>query len=164
VVVTLPPGNYSAIVEAVGGATGIALIEAYEVDTPGDTKNRESLDPRLCRHRSGNDRGLRRAGQSGETKRILVRVQGPNLGQYGVTGAMPDPCLELHAADGTILIANDDWSEGDTALVNGKGDDFTPVVASYQRAGDCGDRPGAEETAVNPRCSSICFPERIRSW
>ena len=130
-VVTLPPGNYSAIVEGVGGATGIALIEAYEVDTPGDTKI-VSLSTRgyadIGREMIA---GFAVQGNPGETKRILVRVQGPNLGQYGVTGAMPDPCLELHAADGTILIANDDWSEGDTALVNGKGDDFTPVVASY---------------------------------
>jgi hypothetical protein len=130
-VVTLPPGNYSAIVEGVGGATGIALIEAYEVDTPGDTRI-VSLSTRgyadIGREMIA---GFAVQGNPGETKRILVRVQGPNLAQYGVTGAMPDPCLELHGADGTILIANDDWSAGDTTVVNGKGDDFTPVVASY---------------------------------
>jgi len=125
--VTLPSGNYSAIVEGVGGATGTALIEAYDVNLPGSTKI-VSLSTRgyadIGREMIA---GFSVQGNSGETKRVLVRVQGPNLTQYGVTGAMPDPCLELHGSDGTILIANDDWSEGDTAV----GNDFTPVVASY---------------------------------
>jgi hypothetical protein len=129
--VALPPGNYSAVVEGVGGATGVALIEAYEVDRPADTKL-VSLSTRgyadIGREMIA---GFAVQGNPGETKRILIRVQGPNLAQYGVTGAMPDPCLELHAADGTILIANDDWSAGDTTVVNGVGNDFTPVVASY---------------------------------
>jgi hypothetical protein len=130
-VVTLPPGNYSAIVEGVGGATGIALIEAYEVDHPGDTKI-VSLSTRgyadIGREMIA---GFAVQGNPGETKRVLIRVQGPNLARLGVTGAMPDPCLELHGSDGTVLIANDDWSEGDTTVVNHVGDDFTPVVASY---------------------------------
>jgi hypothetical protein len=130
-VVTLPPGNYSAIVEGVGGATGIALIEAYEVDTPGDTRI-VSLSTRgyadIGREMIA---GFAVQGNPGETKRVLIRVQGPNLARLGVTGAMPDPCLELHGSDGTVLIANDDWSEGDTTVVNHVGDDFTPVVASY---------------------------------
>jgi hypothetical protein len=129
--VTLPPGSYSAIVEGVGGTTGVALIEAYEVNRPGDTKI-VSLSTRgyadIGREMIA---GFDVQGNPGETKRILIRVQGPNLAQYGVTGAMPDPCLELHAADSTILIANDDWSAGDTTVVNGISDDFTPVVASY---------------------------------
>ena len=129
--VTLPPGSYSAIVESVGGATGTALIEAYDVNLPGDTRI-VSLSTRgyadIGREMIA---GFAVQGDPGETKRILIRVQGPNLAQYGVTGAMPDPCLELHAADSTILIANDDWSEGDTTVVNGVGNDFTPVVASY---------------------------------
>jgi len=129
--VALPPGNYSAVVEGVGGATGVALIEAYEVDRPADTRL-VSLSTRgyadIGREMIA---GFAVQGNPGETKRILIRAQGPNLAQYGVTGAMPDPCLELHAADGTILIANDDWSARDTTVVNGVGNDFTPVVASY---------------------------------
>ena len=129
--VTLPPGSYSAIVEGVGGTTGTALIEAYDASLPGNTKI-VSLSTRgyadIGREMIA---GFAVQGNPGETKRILIRVQGPNLAQYGVTSAMPDPCLELHAADSTILIANDDWSEGDTTVRNGVGDDFTPVVASY---------------------------------
>jgi hypothetical protein len=129
--VTLPPGSYSAIVEGVGGVTGTALIEAYDVNLPGNTKI-VSLSTRgyadIGREMIA---GFAVQGNPGETKRILIRVQGPNLAQYGVTSSMPDPCLELHGADSTILLANDDWSEGDTTVVNGVGNDFTPVVASY---------------------------------
>jgi len=129
--VTLPPGNYSAIVEGVGGTTGTALIEAYEVNRPGDTKIVSLATRGYADIGREMIAGFAVQGNPGETKRILIRVQGPNLAQYGVTGVMPDPCLELHAADSTILIANDDWSEGDTTVVGVVGNDFTPVVASY---------------------------------
>ena len=129
--VTLPPGNYSAIVDGVGGATGVALIEAYEVDRPADTKIVSLATRGYADIGREMIAGFAVQGNPGETKRILIRVQGPNLAKYGVTGAMPDPCLELHAADSTILIANDDWSAGDTTVVGGVGNDFTPVVASY---------------------------------
>jgi hypothetical protein len=32
IIATLPPGNYTAIVRGVNGATGVALVEAYDLD------------------------------------------------------------------------------------------------------------------------------------
>jgi hypothetical protein len=39
-------------------------------------------------------------------KKLIVRAIGPSL---PVTGALQDPVLEIHAADGTLLAMNDDW-------------------------------------------------------
>jgi hypothetical protein len=50
-------------------------------------------------------------GTTGNT-RVLVRTVGPSLAAVGVTGAMPDPTLELRDVYGTLIAANDNWREG----------------------------------------------------
>jgi cyclophilin family peptidyl-prolyl cis-trans isomerase len=44
------------------------------------------------------------------SKRILVRGIGPSLVQFGVTNALMDPTLELHAQNGALLFSNDNWT------------------------------------------------------
>jgi hypothetical protein len=38
-----------------------------------------------------------------------VRAIGPELTQYGVPNALPDPTLELHNGTGALIASNDDW-------------------------------------------------------
>ena len=42
-------------------------------------------------------------------KQVAIRGVGPSLIPLGITDALTDPTLELHAADGTLLAQNDDW-------------------------------------------------------
>jgi len=44
-----------------------------------------------------------------ESSRLLVRAAGPALVQFGVTGVLPDPLLEIAGAGGSLLAANDNW-------------------------------------------------------
>ena len=44
------------------------------------------------------------------SKRILIRSLGPSLISLGVTNALLNPTLELHAQDGTLLFSNDNWT------------------------------------------------------
>jgi len=44
------------------------------------------------------------------SKRILARAIGPSLVQFGVTNALMDPILELHAQNGALLFSNDNWT------------------------------------------------------
>ncbi len=48
-------------------------------------------------------------------KRVLLRGVGPGLNAFGLTGALPDPRLELYDGAGKLLLENDDWSGADTA-------------------------------------------------
>ena len=43
------------------------------------------------------------------TKKVIVRAIGPSLGASGVSGALPDPVLEVHDGTGALLQTNDDW-------------------------------------------------------
>jgi hypothetical protein len=46
-----------------------------------------------------------------DSKRVIVRVLGPSLESYGVSGALPDPTLELHDQTGAIIATNDNWKD-----------------------------------------------------
>ena len=41
--------------------------------------------------------------------KVMVRAIGPSLAAFGVTGVLPDPVLELHDKDGSLIYQNDNW-------------------------------------------------------
>jgi hypothetical protein len=43
--------------------------------------------------------------------RIAIRGIGPSLSQFGLTNLLADPTLELKDANGTTLVANDNWTD-----------------------------------------------------
>jgi CSLREA domain-containing protein len=49
-------------------------------------------------------------GGSGSTQ-ILLRALGPTLTQFGVTGVLSDPTLELHDGAGNLITSNDNWKD-----------------------------------------------------
>ena len=44
-------------------------------------------------------------------RRILIRAIGPSLIAAGITDALADPTIELHASDGSLIRANDNWRD-----------------------------------------------------
>jgi hypothetical protein len=130
-VLSLDPGGYSAVVEGRNGGTGMGMIEVYDVDRTSDKI--VNLSTRGYADSRGREMTAGFVVQAGgeATKRVLIRVRGPSLERdFGMTGTMYDPCLELRNASGQILILNDDWSEG-SQRVAGKFDDFQPLVRNY---------------------------------
>lgn len=109
IVTTLASGTYTTVLRGVGGATGIALTEVYDLD--------QSARARLANISS---RGQVQTGDSvmiagfmvggaGPT-RVLVRALGPSLANSGVRGVLPDPMLELQNSNGTV-ITNQNWRD-----------------------------------------------------
>jgi hypothetical protein len=45
------------------------------------------------------------------SNQIVVRGIGPSLSQFGLSPVLADPTLELHNADGLLLVSNDDWQD-----------------------------------------------------
>lgn len=54
-------------------------------------------------------------------KKIIIRGIGPSLSAFGVSGVLPDPVLELHAADSSLLASNNDWKDTDQAAIEETG-------------------------------------------
>jgi hypothetical protein len=107
VVATLPVGAYTAVLRGVSGSSGIGLIEVYDVGTYGNARLLNLSGRALVR--TGDDvliGGLIVHSLSG---RLALRAIGPDLALRGVSGALPDPSLELHDANGAVLATNNNW-------------------------------------------------------
>lgn len=109
---SLAPGSYTANIEGRNGATGIALVEAYEVERGSEHRlinlsTRAFADgsrPMVAGFVIAAD-----PSATARTKRVLVRVLGPTLSRFGVTGVLEDPIMTLYDAAGQALLENDDW-------------------------------------------------------
>ncbi len=52
-----------------------------------------------------------------DLQQVLVEAIGPELADRGVAGALADPVLTVTAADGTVLMVNDNWEDSQGQLV-----------------------------------------------
>ncbi len=113
---TLPAGSYTAQVSGPGGATGIALIEVYDVDGTDGSSRLVNLSARA---RVGTGDAVTIPGlviaEGAGTRRLLVRAAGPALNAFGVSGLLEDPSIRVVNTAGTLLAANDNWGSGDLA-------------------------------------------------
>jgi hypothetical protein len=115
--VTLDPGPYTAIVMGSNDSTGIALVEAYDLD--------ETVDSRLA---NVSTRGLVQTGddvmiggvilEGTESKEVLLRAIGPSL---PLNGTLADPVLELHDKNGAMIATNDNWRTDQEAEIEATG-------------------------------------------
>ncbi|MGE5095853.1 MAG: choice-of-anchor D domain-containing protein [Betaproteobacteria bacterium] len=122
---TLNPGGYTAVVSGVGGATGIAIVEVYEVDHPESPLTGISTRALV---QSGDNvmiGGFLIQGATPQT--VVVRARGPSLASQGVTNVLANPMLQLvRAADNAVVGINDDWgSAANAAQVTASG--FAPL-------------------------------------
>jgi hypothetical protein len=112
IVATLPPGPYTVILRGTNDGTGVAMVEAYDLNPTmdGEAGNISSrgfvstadnvmiagfmIDPRVD-----------------QAARVLVRAIGPTLADSGVASPLQDPFLELHDASGAMISSNDNWAD-----------------------------------------------------
>jgi hypothetical protein len=122
VIVNLPGGNYTAILQGKNNGQGIGLVEIYDIgaESKADLGNIAT-------------RGLVGAGDEvliggfivrdvsfqNQPQRILIRGIGPSIPTTQLPNPLQDPFLELHDAQGTIITSNDDWqSSPDAAAIS----------------------------------------------
>src|SRR6266513_2888179 len=54
-------------------------------------------------------------------KRVAVRGIGPSLANFGVSGSLADPVVQLVRGDGSLVMANDNWKNTQQAEITGAG-------------------------------------------
>src|SRR5437773_781248 len=54
-------------------------------------------------------------------KRVGVRALGPSLANFGVSGPLADPIIQLRRRDGSLVMANDNWKDTQQAKITGAG-------------------------------------------
>ena len=116
--VTLNPGNYTAIVKSYSDSqqaatAGVALFEVYDL-----RKSASRLGNVSARGQVGTGNNILIGGLivGGSTpKPVVVRALGPTLTRFGVTGVLADPYLELRDGNGNLVEANNDWQQSPEA-------------------------------------------------
>jgi hypothetical protein len=107
-IVSLPPGNYTAIARGVSNMTGVGLVEVYDLSNSITSILRNISTRSLVQ----TDQNVMIGGfivQGTLSKRVIVRAIGPELRQRGVPDTLPDPTLELRNGTGALIASNDDW-------------------------------------------------------
>ena len=108
--VTLNPGAYSVVLRGYRDGIGTALVEVY--DMGGGSAELSNISTRGF-VQTGDNVMIAGVIVQYHNKRIIVRALGPTLGQppFNVPGSLPDPILEIHDANGGLLVSNDDWRD-----------------------------------------------------
>ncbi len=107
---TLDPGTYTAQIAGANGTTGLAIIEAYDL---------EPLSVETSRAINVSTRGVVGSGadkmiagfviNGSAARRVLIRAVGPTLGDFGVPGTIAEPQLELYTGRGLLQSSAGAW-------------------------------------------------------
>lgn len=113
----LPPGGYTAILSGVGGATGIGLVELYDVDSATAFTSQKLVNISSRGYVSTGQAQLIAGFVVGGTvsKRVLIRASGPALAANLSSGTLADPKVRLSRSvnNADVLVReNDNWEDG----------------------------------------------------
>ena len=125
-VLTLPPGNYTVEATGVGGTTGVALTEVYEIDT-SDPEVFANISSRCF---VGTGSGVAISGfviGGTQPEKLLIRGIGPALAGFGLTGTLSSPTLSLFDGKSVLIASNTAWGSAPVAGTS-------PVAASFRQA------------------------------
>jgi len=53
------------------------------------------------------------------SQKVVLRGLGPSLTRFNLTGLLQDPVIELRQANGSLLLANDNWKDTQRAQIEG---------------------------------------------
>jgi hypothetical protein len=111
IIATLTPGAYTVLVAGKGGTTGVGLVELYDANVPVDSELAQISTRGYVQTASNVMIAGFSLGGSGTPTLIAARALGPSLTNAGLNNVLADPTLELHNANGTTLVSNDDWQD-----------------------------------------------------
>ncbi len=111
ILATLDPGAYTAIVSGKSGGTGVGLVELYDLDISAASELANISTRGFVETGNNVMIGGFILGGDTATSNVLIRAIGPTLTDFGVAGALEDPTLELHDAQGAVMSSNDNWMD-----------------------------------------------------
>jgi hypothetical protein len=137
IVLTLAPGNYTAIVRGANTTVGTALLEVYDLAqssasliTNISTRGVVGTDANVMigGFIVGDGFGINGDGSS----KVLVRALGPELTSFGISDALLDPTLNLFDGNGNLVGSNDNWKDSQQTAIQATGlaprDDREPAI------------------------------------
>ena len=133
-IATINPGAYTVVVKSANNATGVGLMEIYDLDPDGSPARLANISTR-GNVLTGDNVMIGGFIVRGDVpKRMLMRARGPSLFLNGspIAGRLMDPNLELRDANGGLIKANDNWRTDQQAEIAASSiaptDDHEPAV------------------------------------
>ena len=121
-IITLDPdSSYTAIVSGNGAASGVGLVEGYDLDQSAGSQLANISTRGFVEVGSDVMIGGFILGNGVGTTNVLIRALGPSLVDQGVQDALSDPTLELHDENGALVETNDNWRDTQQAEIEGTG-------------------------------------------
>jgi hypothetical protein len=118
IVITVPPGAYTAIVSGVDNGSGVSLVEVFDID-PGSVSKLSNISTRGIVQTGDNVMIGGFIIQGSIPKTVLVRGRGPSLkgAPFDIRSSLADPSLQLFSAS-TVIAQNDNWQVNDPLCGN----------------------------------------------
>jgi phospholipase/lecithinase/hemolysin len=139
VLITLPPGSYTAIVSGNNGGTGLALAEVYDLEPASNS----ALYNVSTRGFVGTGDGVLIGGVivgDGEPPVLVLRAIGPTLAAAGISNSLQDPVIQLFDAHGMLIAQNDNWHDSTPTAIKATllapTDDREAVIVASLAAGN----------------------------
>lgn len=135
-ITTLATGSYTVVVRGANNATGVAIVEVYDLDTGTPTARLGNISTR------GHVQTLDNVMIGGfiirgdVPKRVIIRARGPSLNLNGaaLSGRLMDPMLSLFDGSGGLMAVNDNWRSSQQAEINASTlaptDDREPAIVA----------------------------------
>jgi len=152
--ITLPPGAYTAILSGVNNGQGVGLVEVY--DTDGDTLPKITAISTRAQVMTGFNRmiGGFIIGAGNGSKKILIKARGPSMGgaPFNINGTLANPYVTLVSSTG-VIAQNDNWGNQSDPLCASSGYVCgTPAEISATGMDPCVPNPG--QTSAPPNCAN----------
>ncbi len=109
-VVELDTGQYTVVTGSPGGDTGTAIVELYDADEGTPPTHLLNISTRGFVHAVDSPLISGFVISEEGPRTVLIRAIGPTLADYGVSGVLIDPQLNIFSGE-TVIVSNDDWVE-----------------------------------------------------
>jgi hypothetical protein len=123
ILASLAPAAYTAILNGKNNTTGIGVIEVFDRDSSADSQLANISTRGLVQGGNSVMIGGFILGGGSDNSQVVLRGIGPSLSQFGLSNVLADPTLELHDANGSTILTNDNWTDDSitAALLTAKG-------------------------------------------
>lgn len=112
IVKALAEGSYTVVMRGANHATGVGLVEVYDLGNARETIRLRNVSTRGNVLDGDNVLigGIIVGGGDFWTA-ILARALGPTLADFGISQPLSDPVLSLVDGNGTLIASNDNWKD-----------------------------------------------------
>lgn len=126
ILITIPPGSYTAIVRGNRGDVGVpvsisgtTLLEIYDLSLSVG-EGLDNISTRGAVQHTADPMIIGFVVANGDEETVVIRALGPSLATFGLSG-LPDPRLDVFDGEGNLLASNDNWQDSQATEIEATG-------------------------------------------